>query len=234
MSKRKRLGQHFLVSDNVAKSIVTAAKLTKNDVVLEIGTGRGILVPLLCNKAKKVISIEYDRQLYRDAIIKFSNISNLTLKHGNGFKTNEKFSVFVSNLPYSQSRKAIEWLIQKNYSKAVIMVQEDFAKKLLNNQKNHKAISVLVNYATDIVPILNVKKTNFFPQPKVHSTVIKLTRKKSVSKNLIQTVHKLFSYRRKTLQNVLKQFGQKIQSGKRIDDLTGDEIIKIAKRINKK
>jgi len=234
MSKRKRLGQHFLASENVAKSIVSAAKLTKNDVVLEIGTGRGILVPLLCNKAKKVISIEYDKLLYHDAIIKFSNISNLTLKHGNGFKTNEKFSVFVSNLPYSQSRKAIEWLIQKNYSKAVIMVQEDFAKKLLNNQKNHKAISVLVNYATDIVPILNVKKTNFFPQPKVHSTVIKLTRKKSVSKNLIQTVHKLFSYRRKTLQNVLKQFGQKIQSGKRIDDLTGDEIIKIAKRINEK
>ena len=234
MRKRKRLGQHFLASENVAKSIVSAAKLTKNDIVLEIGTGRGILVPLLCNKAKKVISIEYDKVLYHDAALKFSNISNLTLKHGNGFKTNEKFSVFVSNLPYSQSRKAIEWLIQKNYSKAVIMVQEDFAKKLLNNQKNHKAISVLVNYATDIVPILNVKKTNFFPQPKVHSTVIKLTRKKSVSKNLIQTVHKLFSYRRKTLQNVLKQFGQKIQSGKRIDDLTGDEIIKIAKRINEK
>ena len=233
MRKRKRLGQHFLASENVAKSIVSAAKLTKNDIVLEIGTGRGILVPLLCNKAKKVISIEYDKVLYHDAALKFSNISNLTLKHGNGFKTNEKFSVFVSNLPYSQSRKAIEWLIQKNYSKAVIMVQEDFAKKLLNNE-NHKAISVLVNYATDIVPILNVKKTNFFPQPKVHSTVIKLTRKKSVSKNLIQTVHKLFSFRRKTLQNILKQFGENIQSEKRLDDLTGDEIIKIAKRINKK
>ena len=233
MRKRKKLGQHFLVSENVAKSIVSAAKLTKNDVVLEIGTGRGILVPLLCNKAKKVISIEYDKQLYHDAALKFSNISNLTLKHGNGFKTNEKFSVFVSNLPYSQSRKAIEWLIQKNFSKAVIMVQEEFAKKLLNNQKNHKAISILVNYATDIVPILNVKKTNFFPQPKVHSTVIKLTRKKSVSKNLIQTVHKLFSYKRKTMQNVLKQFGLNIQSEKRIDELAGDEIIKIAKQINK-
>ena len=234
MRKRKRLGQHFLASENVAKSIVSAAKLTKNDVVLEIGTGRGILVPLLCNKAKKVISIEYDKLLYHDAALKFSNISNLTLKHGNGFKTNEKFSVFVSNLPYSQSRKAIEWLIQKKFSRAVVMVQEDFANKLLNSQKSHKAISVLVNYATDIVPILNVKKTNFFPQPKVHSTVIKLTRKKSVSKNLIHTVHKLFSFRRKTLQNILKQFGQNIQSEKRLDDLTGDEIIKIAKRINKK
>jgi len=194
MRKRKRLGQHFLASENVAKSIVSAAKLTKNDIVLEIGTGRGILVPLLCNKAKKVISIEYDKVLYHDAALKFSNISNLTLKHGNGFKTNEKFSVFVSNLPYSQSRKAIEWLIQKNYSKAVIMVQEDFAKKLLNNE-NHKAISVLVNYATDIVPILNVKKTNFSPQPKVNSTVIKLTRKNCFMVFIIQEFFcKIFLY----------------------------------------
>jgi len=234
MRKRKRLGQHFLVSGNVAKSIVSAAKLTKNDIVLEIGTGRGILVPLLCNKAKKVVSIEHDKQLYEDATRNFKNISNLSLKHGNGFKTNEKFSIFVSNLPYSQSRKAMEWLIQKKFSRAVVMVQEDFAKKLMNNQKNHKAISVLVNYATDIVLILNVKKTNFFPQPKVHSTVIKLTRKKSVPKNLIQTVNKLFSYKRKTLQNVLKQFGQYIQSEKRLDDLTGEEIIKIAKYIIQK
>jgi len=234
MRKRKRLGQHFLVSENVAKSIVSAAKLTKNDVVLEIGTGRGILVPLLCNKAKKVISIEYDKLLYQDACMKFSNISNLTLKQGNGFKTNEKFSVFVSNLPYSQSRKAIEWLIQKKFSRAVVMVQEDFANKLLNSQKSHKAISVLVNYATELTPILNVKNTNFFPQPKVNSTVIKLTRKKSVPKNLIQTVNKLFSYKRKTLQNVLKQFGQYIQSEKRLDDLTGEEIIKIAKYIIQK
>ena len=108
-----------------------------------------------------------------------------------------------------------------------------FCKKLLNNE-NHKAISVLVNYAAELTPILNVKKTNFIPQPKVHSTVLKLTRKKIISKNLIQTVHKLFSFRRKTLQNILKQFGQNIQSEKRLDDLTGDEIIKIAKRINKK
>ena len=234
MRKRKKLGQHFLVSENIAKSIVSEANLTKNDIVFEIGTGRGILVPLLCSKAKKVISIESDKQLFLDAELKFSNFSNLTLKHGNGFKTNDKFTVFVSNLPYSQSRKAIEWLIQKNFSKAIIMVQEDFAKKLLNSKKNHKAISVLANYATDIVPILNVKKTNFFPQPKIHSTVIKLTRKKSVSKELIHTVHKLFSYKRKTLQNVLKQFGLDIQSKKRINDLTGEEIIKIAKQLEKK
>ncbi len=47
MSKRHRLGQHFLISQSVVQSIVSAANITKNDVVLEIGTGRGILVPFL-------------------------------------------------------------------------------------------------------------------------------------------------------------------------------------------
>jgi len=78
---------------------------------------------------------------------------------------------------------------------------------------------------------MDVKKTNFIPSPKVDSTVIKLKRKKIVSKELIKAVNKLFSYRRKTLQNVLKQVGKSIESNKRIDELTGDEIIKIAKQI---
>jgi len=231
MKKRQRLGQHFLVSETVAKSIVLAARITKNDVVLEIGTGKGILLPLLCNRAKKVISIESDRELYQTGQKKFSGLPNLTLKHGDGFKTGDSFSVFVSNLPYSQSRKAIEWLIQKKFSHAIIMVQKEFAEKLFQKGKDRRAISVLVNYAVDIEQIMEVKKTNFSPMPKVDSSVLKLTSKKKVSKDLIKAVNKLFSYRRKTLQNVLKQVGQHIESNKRIDELLGDEIIKIAKQI---
>src|SRR3989304_5083663 len=110
MIKRKRLGQHFLISQSVAKKIVYAACITKKDTVLEIGTGKGILVPLLCEKAGQVISIESDLELYNTAREKFSDITNLTLVHGDGFKTEEKFTIFVSNLPYSKSRDAVEWL----------------------------------------------------------------------------------------------------------------------------
>ena len=55
MIKRRSLGQHFLTSNSVAQSIVNFAKITKDDVVLEVGTGKGILTPLLCNNAKHVI-----------------------------------------------------------------------------------------------------------------------------------------------------------------------------------
>lgn len=231
MIKRKRLGQHFLVTQSVAKKIVDAAAITKKDTVLEIGTGKGILLPLLCEQAGKVVSIESDLELYNTAKEKFSDITNLTLLHGDGFKTNEKFTIFVSNLPYSKSRDAMEWLIQKNYSHAVVMVQKEFAEKIA--EKNTKAVSVLVNHAVDIESIINVNKNNFSPPPKVDSVVLRLTKKNTIPKELIQVVNKLFSYKRKQIQNIAKQFGKVIESDKRLEELSGDEIISIAKQLLK-
>ena len=230
MIKRKRLGQHFLKSNIIAKSIVSAAKITRNDLVLEIGTGRGILIPYLCEKAKQVYSIETDNDLYNLAKMNFSDYSNLILEHGDGFTTNHSFSVFVSNLPYSKSRKAIEWLLQKKFLRAVILVQKEFAKKLISKE-DHKAISVLANYGFEIEFLMNVKNSNFFPPPTVDSILLLLKPKKMVSKILISTVNRIFSYRRKTVQNILKQLGVNSISKKRLDDLTGDEIISIAKKI---
>ena len=69
------------------------------------------------------------------------------------------------------------------------------------------------------------------PMPKVDSMVILLEQKKVVSKELISIVNKIFSYRRKTLQNILKQFDLNTTSKKRLDELSGDEIIKIGQKI---
>jgi len=236
MNRRRLLGQHFLVSESIAKSIVDCANITKKDTVLEIGTGRGILTPFLCQAAKKVISVETDKELYLSALEKFSNLSNLSLIHGDGFKLDLDFTVFVSNLPYSESRKAIEWLIQKKFSRGVIMVQKEFAEKLLSKpgNKNHRSVTVLANHCTKIEHIMDVKKTNFSPIPKVDSAVLRLTKTHQISKNTINTVNRLFSYRRKTIRNVAKQFGKSIDSNQRFEDLTDGEIVRLAKQINKK
>ena len=230
MTKRKSLGQHFLNSPNIAKSIVSFAKITKNDVVLEIGTGQGILIPYLCKNSKKVISIETDKRLHLAAKSKFSDMKNLILEHGDGFSSEHSFSIFVSNLPFSKSRLAIEWLLQKKILRSVIMVQKEFAEKLISTQ-NHKAVSILANYGFEIKFLMNVRKSNFFPIPKVDSVIILLKQKKILSKVLISTVNCIFSYRRKTVQNILRQFGIRSTSKKRLDELSGDEIIKIAQKI---
>ena len=231
MIKRKRLGQHFLNSNSIAESISYEAKINENDVVFEIGTGLGILTPLLCNKAKKVISIDTDNELYQSAKNRFRKIENLELKLGDGFKSKDEFTVFVSNLPYSKSKGAIEWLAQKSFSHGIIMVQKEFADKLFATTKNRKAVNIIANHSMDFEKISNVGKNNFDPPPKVDSVILRIVKKKTMNKKLIQTINKIFSYRRKTLPNIYRQFGKETTINKRLDDLSGDEIVAIAKEI---
>mgnify|MGYP000406799272 FL=1 len=235
MIKRKQLGQHFLNSNVIAKSIVSEAKITKEDTVFELGTGLGILTPLLCKKANKVISVDVDEKLVRNAKSTFSDIDNLILKSGDGFKEKDSFSIFVSNLPYSKSKDAIEWLAQTSFSHGVIMVQKEFAEKLLaNSSKKRKAISIIANHAFEIKKISKVGKNNFSPPPKVDSVILKIIQKNTMKKDLIQTINKIFSYRRKTVKNILKQFNKETVIDKRLDDLSGDEIIHLANQILEK
>ena len=229
-NRRHRLGQHFLQSKNIAKTIVESAQITSKDTVLEIGTGPGILTPLLCEKAKSVISIEADEKLYSDAILKFSKIPNLEIMFGDGFESDLDFDIFVSNLPYSQSKRAIEWLAQKKFKTAVIMVQQEFAEKLMAKNREIHAISVVADYSFDISKIVKVGKNNFLPPPKVDSLVLQLRPKKQITEKLIDSIEKLFSQRRKTITNIAKSFGKSIKSDKRIEELTPDELIKIAKQ----
>jgi len=235
MIKRKQLGQHFLNSNSIAKSIVSEAKITKDDIVFELGTGLGILTPLLCEKANKVISVDVDEELVRNAKSTFSDIKNLILKSGDGFEKKDSFSIFVSNLPYSKSKDAIEWLAQTSFSHGVIMVQKEFADKLLtNSSKKRKAVSIIANYAFEIINISKVGKNNFSPPPKVDSVILKIIQKNTMKKDLIQTINKIFSYRRKTVKNILKQFNKETVIDKRVDDLSGDEIIHLANQILEK
>jgi len=234
MNKRKKFGQHFLISSSIAKFIVSESKITKNDLVYEIGTGKGILVPFLCKCAKHVTTIEIDKKLYDNATRNFSKLPNLTIKNGDGFKNEPEFDIFVSNLPYSKSRVAIQWLLQKKFSRAMIMVQRDFAEKLLaNSMKERRAISVLSQYGFDIKIVKKIKNTNFSPRPKVDSVVLQITQNYMVTKELIETINKLFSYRRKTIQNIAKNFGITIKSNNRLEDMNNNEIIKLAKKISR-
>jgi 16S rRNA (adenine1518-N6/adenine1519-N6)-dimethyltransferase len=235
MIKRKQLGQHFLNSSSIAKFIVSEAKITKNDVVFEIGTGKGILTPLLCQNAKKVISVDMDKTLVENAKSKFSDIDNLVIKSGDGLKKKDLFTIFVSNLPYSRSKDAIEWLARTSFSHGIIMVQKEFADKLLaKSSKKRKAISIIATHVFEITLLSKVGKNNFSPPPKIDSVILKIVKKNDMTKDLIQTINRIFSYRRKTVKNILKQFDKESNIDKRVDDLSGDEIINLANKILEK
>jgi len=233
MSIRKKLGQNFLNSKSIAKFIVDSAKISKNDIVYEIGIGKGILTPFLCEKSKNVISIEKDVKLYEESKVKFSKIKNLKIIHGDGFKQHEKFDIFVSNLPYSKSKKAIQWMLMEKFQHGIVMVQHDFAKKLLAKDNERKAISVLAQSGFEMKILKIIGKENFTPKPKIDSAIMSFSRKNIFSKQLIQSVNLMFSFRRKKLQNIGTKLGLEIKSDQRLEEMNNNEIIKFAKKIKK-
>jgi len=233
MNKRKKFGQHFLKSNSIAEFIVNSANITKNHVVYEIGIGRGILTPLLCKTSKHVISVEKDKVLFNEVVDKFSRIKNLTIINGDGFKQNRRFDIFVSNLPYSKSKTAINWMLKQKFSSAIIMVQFDFAQKLLSKERDRKAISILAQSGFNMKILRKIGKENFSPPPKIDSAIMEFKRKSTLSIELIYSVNLIFSLRRKKLQNIGKQLGLKIKSDVRLEEMNNDEIIKFANKIKR-
>ncbi|HKZ62517.1 MAG TPA: rRNA adenine N-6-methyltransferase family protein, partial [Nitrososphaera sp.] len=106
----KTFGQHMLADRRVLGRILDAAGIGKGETVLEAGTGHGILTAELCRVAKSVVSYEVDKNLNQRARAQLQ-FQNLKLVNADLFKTaNLAFDVFASNLPYSRSRDAYEWL----------------------------------------------------------------------------------------------------------------------------
>jgi 16S rRNA (adenine1518-N6/adenine1519-N6)-dimethyltransferase len=198
----RALGQHMLVDRRILDKIVSAAHIGKEEIVLELGTGEGILTAELCKYAKRVISYEIDIKLYRKAQKQLSSrFENLELINSNLFKTKDShfFDVFVSNLPYSRSRDAIEWLSTQEFDRAILMVQEEFADKLAARpgSKNYKAISALAAHCFAIEKLFKVRRGSFEPQPKVESLIVRITPINLVTREVIRNINLLFSRRNK-------------------------------------
>ena len=233
MNKRRLLGQHVLIDSNLLRSIADYAELDRNDVVFEIGTGNGNLTAELCKRAKSVISCEVDEDLSKKAQNSLSKYNNLLLVNGDGFKTDHDFDVFVSNLPYSKSRTAVEWLAVRDFDRAIVMVQKEFAAKLLaNNGNSYRAVSALAQYCFDIEPLMQVGKNSFSPKPKVDSVVLKMIKRRKVGREVIRELKHLFSFRGRKVRSAARKLGiSESFSDKRVERLSPEEAVRLAERI---
>lgn len=229
-TKTQSLGQHFLVDRRVLARIIDASAVGKDETVCEAGTGNGILTQELCRRARKVLSYEVDKALHAKARETLA-FPNLELVNKDLFKTDVGFDVFVSNLPYSRSRDALEWLAVRKFNRAVVMVQKEFAQKLLAGpgDENYRAVSVIASHCFSIEPLFDVGRNCFEPSPKVESTLIRMIPKNTVVKETITKVNRLFSQRNKRASKVAARLGAAKDFGtRRIDQLTSSEIVALA------
>jgi 16S rRNA (adenine1518-N6/adenine1519-N6)-dimethyltransferase len=239
----RAFGQHMLVDRRIVDRIVSAANIRKDEIVLEAGTGQGILTMELCRHAKQVISYEVDANLYEKAqeqLLQYFN-NNLRLVKADLFKTKDAplFDIFVSNLPYSRSRDAIEWLSTQKFDRAIIMVQEEFANKLIARPsgKNYRAISALAAHCFNIEKLFKVRKESFEPQPKVESSIIRITPINTISKETIRNINLLFSRRNKNASSVADEIGIIIvdvdrYGSRKIDQIDPTDLIRMAEWIS--
>ena len=221
----------MLADRRVLGRILDAAGIGKGETVLEAGTGHGILTAELCRVAKSVVSYEVDKNLNQRARAQLQ-FQNLELVNADLFRTkNLHFDVFASNLPYSRSRDAIEWLAVQKFSRAIVMVQEEFADKLVAKpgDKNYRAISALATHCFAIEKLFSVRRESFEPQPKVESAVIRIIPVYTVPKQTVTSLNLLFSKRNKKATTVAAKAGIKTDFGsKRIGQLIPSDLVKIA------
>jgi 16S rRNA (adenine1518-N6/adenine1519-N6)-dimethyltransferase len=236
----RALGQHMLVDRRILAKIISAAYIGKDQIVLEAGTGQGILTAELCKYAKQVISYEIDINLYKKAQKQLlSQFENLQLVNADLFKTKNPhfFDVFVSNLPYSRSRDAIEWLSTQKFERAILMVQEEFADKLAAgpDNKNYRAISALAAHCFTIEKLFKVRRESFEPQPKIESSIIRIIPVNTVTREVIRNINLLFSRRNKKASSVATEIGIVIDTNygsKKVDELEPKDLIRMAESMS--
>ena len=230
----------MLVDRRILAKIISAAYIGKDEIVLEAGTGQGVLTAELCKYAKQVISYEIDIKLYRKVQEQLlSQFKNLELVNADLFKTKDPhfFDVFISNLPYSRSRDAIEWLSTQKFNRAILMVQEEFAHKLAArpDSKNYRAISALAAHCFAIEKLFKVRRQSFEPQPKVESSIIRIIPVNAITREGIRNINLLFSRRNKKASSVAAEIGIIIDANygsKKIDELEPRHLVQIAELIS--
>ena len=214
MFAKKRFSQNFLVNDEIATRIVNELDISDYDIVVEIGPGKGVLTNIILQKTKNAYFIELDMSMCELLEERFNlgdrliNADVLKLDLEKVF--NGKKIKIIGNFPYNISGKLIfKFYENKNIIKKVVgMFQKEVVDRLIARPccKNYGIPSIFTQCYFDIKKLFDVGPSNFFPTPKVTSSVFSLNRNDisnlGCNENLFKKIVKLsFSSRRKIIKN---------------------------------
>ncbi len=219
---KKSLGQNFLMHARIAERIALTAPITRESVVLEIGPGTGMLTRELLKKAKKVIAVEADDELFEKLRIDFAETigkGRLELHHGDvrTFDADSlpKGYLLVANIPYYITGEIFRMFLEaKNQpSTMVLLVQKEVAERIARSKKESLLSLSVKAYGTPSYAF-TVPRGAFHPAPKVDSAVIKvedISRKNFSSQEeedrFFKLIHAGFAHKRKFVRKNLTEAG---------------------------
>ncbi len=229
----KRLGQNFLIDEEVVENIVAGSGVSKEDLAIEIGPGAGTMTRVLSDYAGEVLAIEIDPKLIPILEETLADSANVMIINEDAMKVDFKKLVdeierdeeikeptavkVVANLPYYITTPIIMKLLEEHeiVTSMTFMVQKEVADRMCAppSCKDYGALTLAVNYYAKPLRLFDVSPKSFFPQPDVTSTVIRLDRhlappvEVKSREMLFKVIKASFGQRRKTLHNALCNSG---------------------------
>lgn len=220
---QKKYGQNFLVDTSVLDRIISAAQITRDDCVLEIGPGIGTMTQCLAEHAREVVAVEIDRNLIPILEETLSAYGNVTVINEDILKVDIKKLAsernggrpikVVANLPYYITTPIIMGLFENHVpmESITVMVQKEVAERMQvgPGTKDYGALSLAVQYYSRPEIVANVPPNCFIPRPSVGSAVIRLDCYEEPpvhaadEKKMFALIRASFNQRRKTLVNAL-------------------------------
>lgn len=213
---KKSFGQNFLINEGIIKRIVQSMEAENIDHVIEIGPGLGSLTLPLSEKAKDLIAVDADRDMVKILTKLFDKHQNVRIIQSDflRFNPNEystrKNRAFIGNLPYNITSELLEYLLEKGFVKAGVMVQKEVYDKLdyFPNKKENSPLGAYIKAIGELSLVTLVDSSCFSPAPKVDSAFIKIEAKRSVSFSLYPVFKAFFRNPNKTIGNCLKETNQ--------------------------
>lgn len=226
---KKSLGQNFLTDGNYIQKIVDALDLQKNEIVIEIGPGRGALTEKLIERAGKIIAVELDADLIPLLNETFGQNKNYILIHQDALKVdfgelieankNDETTgkaKLAANLPYYISTAILQHLTgsRENFSELVLMLQKEVVERITAEPGNSERgyLTVFIESFFRAEKLFDVPPNAFAPAPKVWSAVVRLIpngnsfadfESEKLFKEIISAG---FAQKRKTISNNLKNY----------------------------
>ena len=216
INAKKSLSQNFLIDANIVSKIISAAEISNNETVLEIGPGPGALTEKLLETEAVLFAVEKDKffakllsrlknnklKIFQEDILNFDIENNIPKK-----------TKLVANLPYSLTSNILQRFLPLHefFSKCIVMVQEEFARRITASpgNKDYGSFTVFTNFYSKPKYLFKISPKCFYPQPKVSSAVISLTLspppKVPSIKKFFTLTRTAFGQRRKMLRSTLKK-----------------------------
>lgn len=172
-------GQHFLKDKKVLERELEISSINKDDKIIEIGAGTGVLTEELTRKAKEVLAFEIDEKFFEDLKSIGEKYENLTIVFDNAlFYSWHGYNKIVSNIPYYLSEEVVNKAIMECVNEMVLIVGEKFKDLLFSNEK----VGLVSRKFYSIKEIMKVSRESFEPQPRVNSFLIKFEKRRKISK----------------------------------------------------